>query len=192
MKKLISLLLILCMACMLIPAMAEESPAGVWYDAFVKPLWKEALQMAKTGPGAMSIPKIMGFIFLFCGLIYAAALIRDLIRNKEALRNAPGDLKIIGILEFIIFVQILDLKCSCKTFAEVVAGAALQGLAVVHQCLDGVGCLGAGELFLIGLLAAHHRNRQILLREIRVDVQHQLGSLLGILIGCMSGVSLLP
>ncbi len=31
MKKLISLLLILCMACMLIPAMAEESPAGVWY-----------------------------------------------------------------------------------------------------------------------------------------------------------------
>ena len=49
--------------------------------------------MAKTGPEAMSVPKIMGFIFLFCGLIYAVALIRDLIRNREALRNAPGDLK---------------------------------------------------------------------------------------------------
>ena len=104
--------------------------------------------------------------------------------------HAPGCL--VDILEFIVFVQVLDLKSSRKAFAEVVAGAALQGLAVVHQCLDGVGCLGAGELFLIGLLAAHHRNRQILLREIRVDVQHQLGSLLGILIGCMSGVSLLP
>ena len=31
MKKLISLILILCMACMLIPAMAEEDVTGVWY-----------------------------------------------------------------------------------------------------------------------------------------------------------------
>ena len=31
MKKLISLLLVLCMACMLIPAMAEDSAAGTWY-----------------------------------------------------------------------------------------------------------------------------------------------------------------
>ena len=31
MKKLISLLLILCMACMLIPAMADESVVGTWY-----------------------------------------------------------------------------------------------------------------------------------------------------------------
>ena len=33
MKKLISLLLILCMACMLIPAVAEDSAAGTWYMA---------------------------------------------------------------------------------------------------------------------------------------------------------------
>ena len=59
--------------------------------------------MDKTGPKAMNVPKIMGFIFLFCGLIYAVALIRDLIRNRKALRDAPGDLKNIGILEFIIF-----------------------------------------------------------------------------------------
>ena len=31
MKKLLSLVLVLCMACMLIPAMAEESAAGTWY-----------------------------------------------------------------------------------------------------------------------------------------------------------------
>ena len=31
MKKLVSLMLILCMACMLIPATADESAAGVWY-----------------------------------------------------------------------------------------------------------------------------------------------------------------
>ena len=33
MKKLISLLLILCMACMLVPAVAEDSAAGTWYMA---------------------------------------------------------------------------------------------------------------------------------------------------------------
>lgn len=34
MKKLISLILVLCMACMLIPAMAEESIAGEWYYSY--------------------------------------------------------------------------------------------------------------------------------------------------------------
>ena len=34
MKKLISLMLILCMACMLIPAMADGSAAGVWYGDY--------------------------------------------------------------------------------------------------------------------------------------------------------------
>ena len=51
----------------------------------------------------MSIPRITGIIFLLCGLIYAFVLSRDLVRNREALRTAPGDLKIIGVSEFFIF-----------------------------------------------------------------------------------------
>ena len=36
MKKLISLLLVLCMACMLIPALAEEAVTGDWYLHIMK------------------------------------------------------------------------------------------------------------------------------------------------------------
>ena len=51
----------------------------------------------------MSIPKITGIVFLLCGLVYAFVLGRDLVRNREALRKAPGDMKTLGILEFVIF-----------------------------------------------------------------------------------------
>ena len=51
----------------------------------------------------MSIPRITGIIFLCCGLIYAFVLGRELVRNRAALRQAPGDLKIIGVCEFFIF-----------------------------------------------------------------------------------------
>ena len=51
----------------------------------------------------MSIPAITGLVFLLCGLVYAAFLCRDLIRNKEALRRATGDLRLLGALEFGVF-----------------------------------------------------------------------------------------
>lgn len=51
----------------------------------------------------MSIPKFIGCVFLLCGLVYACVLGRDLVKNKEALRQAPGDLKVLGGLEFIVF-----------------------------------------------------------------------------------------
>ena len=44
-----------------------------------------------------------------------------------------------------------DVKGLGEAVAEVVAGAGLEGLAVVHHALDGVGRLGAGELLLVGL-----------------------------------------
>ena len=51
----------------------------------------------------MSVPKITGIIFLMCGLVYAFVLGREFLKNREALRRAPGDLKLIGVLEFFIF-----------------------------------------------------------------------------------------
>lgn len=51
----------------------------------------------------MSIPKFIGCVFLLCGLVYAFVLGRDLVKNREALGQAPGDLKVLGVLEFIVF-----------------------------------------------------------------------------------------
>ena len=51
----------------------------------------------------MNIQTIIGAVFLLCGLVYAAVLGRELVTNRDALRRAPGDLKLLSVLEFIIF-----------------------------------------------------------------------------------------
>jgi len=51
----------------------------------------------------MSVPQIVGFIFLLGGLFYAFILGKDLIKNKEAFIHAPGNIKLLSVLEFIIF-----------------------------------------------------------------------------------------
>ena len=51
----------------------------------------------------MSIPKFIGGVFLLGGLVYAIVLIRDLFRNRAALRQAPGDWKVLSAVEFIVF-----------------------------------------------------------------------------------------
>ena len=79
-----------------------------------------------------------------------------------------------------------------EAVAEIMAGAGLKRLAVVHQRLDGVGRLGAGELVAVGLAAADDRHRQRLLAEVGVDVQHPLGLGNGLLGGGVDGVALLP
>lgn len=58
--------------------------------------------------------------------------------------------------------QILDVKCLYQIHrCEVVAGAGLQCLAIVHQGLDRVGCLCTGKfLLLVGLASADNRNCQ--------------------------------
>ena len=76
--------------------------------------------------------------------------------------------------------------------AEVVAGAALQGLAVLHHGLDGVGGLGTGKLLLIGFAALHHGDGQILLADVCVAVQLLLGLSLSLSGGLVDGVALLP
>ncbi len=54
MKKLISLVLILCMTCMLIPAVAEESITGVWYGRFMG--LEMILTLNEDGTASMNMP----------------------------------------------------------------------------------------------------------------------------------------
>ena len=72
------------------------------------------------------------------------------------------------------------------------AGAALQGLAVFHHGLDGVGGLCACKLLFIGLAALDNRDGEILLADVRVAVQLLLGLCLSLGCGLMDGVALLP
>ena len=72
------------------------------------------------------------------------------------------------------------------------ARAALQGLAVLHHGLDGVGRLRTGKLFLVGLAALQHGDAQVMLGKVSVAVQLLLGLGLGLLGGLMDGMTLLP
>lgn len=51
----------------------------------------------------MNIPACIGMVFLLCGLGYAGILAREFLQNREALRQAPGDLKLLAPAEFLVF-----------------------------------------------------------------------------------------
>lgn len=51
----------------------------------------------------MKIQRITGCVFLLCGLIYALVMGRELVKNREGLRRAPGDFRLLAALEFVVF-----------------------------------------------------------------------------------------
>ena len=63
---------------------------------------------------------------------------------------------------------------------------------VLHHALDGIGGLGTGELFLIGLAALHHGHGQIVPAEICVAVELLLGFGLRLFGRLVDGVAFLP
>ena len=70
-------------------------------------------------------------------------------RTDHTGRHTPGSL--MYILQCVVLICKLDAKCLCKAVAEVVAGTGLQCLAVMHQGLDGIGCLCTCKFLLVGL-----------------------------------------
>ena len=62
----------------------------------------------------------------------------------------------------------------------------------LHHRLDGIRRARTGELLLFALLAAVNRNREVLLAEVAVNVQHLHRLLLRLLGGGVDGVTLLP
>ena len=104
--------------------------------------------------------------------------------------NTPGGL--VGMLQGVISVGEGDAEGLGKAGAEIMGGAALQGNAVVHHGLDGVGLLGARKLLLFGLAAGDGGNGEGLAVEVLVDLEHLQGLLAGLFLGGMHGVTFLP
>ena len=62
----------------------------------------------------------------------------------------------------------------------------------MHEGLDGIGSLSSGKSLLLCLLSPYHGDSQDLLTEIRINIEHQTGTIFGLLSRCMSRMSLLP
>ena len=104
--------------------------------------------------------------------------------------QAPAGLMGIGLL--VVFVGKGDVERAGEAVAEIVAGSGLERLVVVHHALDGVCALGTGELFLVGLVAAHDGHGKEVLAAVGIDLEHLLGLFNGLLRCCVEGVALLP
>ena len=101
--------------------------------------------------------------------------------------RAPGGLE--RILQGVVAAREGHVIGAAEFVTEVVARAALQGLAVLHHRLDGVGRLGTGKLLLVGLAALDNGDAQVVLGKIGVAVQLLLGLGLGLLGGLVDGVT---
>ena len=111
-------------------------------------------------------------------------------RPHQPGRHAPG--RGPHIVEFSLAVDVLHVERLGEVLPQEVRRTALQGLAVLHQCLDGQRVLGAGEA-LVGRLVAHDdRYGHPLLRELLVDVHHLRSLLDRLLARGVGRVALLP
>ena len=104
--------------------------------------------------------------------------------------HAPAGFVHVGQLAFL--AEVLDVVGLGKVGAEVVAGAGLQRLAVLHHGFHAVSCARAGKLLLIALAAHQHRHGQLVLGHLAVDVQHLHGFFLGFLRRRVDGMAFLP
>ena len=97
-----------------------------------------------------------------------------------------------GVVGLVVRAGEGDVEGLGKAVAEIVAGARLKGLPVVHHALHAVGVLRTGELLLLGLAALGHGHSQVVLAEIGVEVQNPDRLLHSLLCGGVHGVALLP
>ena len=111
-------------------------------------------------------------------------------RTDETGSHTPAGL--MNIFQSIVLIRVLYTEGLSEAVTEVVAGSGLQRLTVMHQSLDGIGRNGTGKFLLLGLLSADHGDRKNLLTEIRINIQHLLSSLLGLLCRCMCRMAFLP
>ena len=104
--------------------------------------------------------------------------------------HTPRGLVRIGLL--VVLVGVGDVERAGEPVAEVVARAGLERLVVVHHALDRIGVHGAGELLLVGLVAADDGHGQLLLAGIGINFEHLQRLLAGLGLGGVQGVALLP
>ncbi len=58
--------------------------------------------------------------------------------------------------ELAVLVLELDVLCFSKVGAEIMRGAGLESLAVLHHGFDGIGVVSTGEAFIGGLFSSDH------------------------------------
>lgn len=74
--------------------------------------------------------------------------------------------------KLVILVCISDIECFGKSVTEVVTRTGLQCLSIMHQCLDRICCLCSCKLLFLSFLTLNHRDRQLILEEICIYIQH--------------------
>ena len=104
--------------------------------------------------------------------------------------HTPGSL--VYRLQLVVLIKELHIEGLREIRTEVVGGRTLKCLTIMHESLDGISSYGTGKLLLLGLLSLYDRDRKHVLRDVRIDLEHKLRSLLSLLRGCMHGMSLLP
>ena len=104
--------------------------------------------------------------------------------------DAPGGRP--GILGLVLLVEELHLESLAEVLSQEMAGAALQGLAVLHHRLDGIGIQGSGEALCFALHALNDGHGHIVLCKLSIDLEHQLSTLLSLFASGMSRVAFLP
>ena len=111
-------------------------------------------------------------------------------RPDGSRRQPPRSLK--WMLALVVAVAVRDVVGAREVLTEVMRRARLQRPAVGHHRLDAHGVLRAGELLRFRLAPLDHRNRQPVLGELAVAVEHGVDLLGCLAVELMKGVALLP
>ena len=96
------------------------------------------------------------------------------------------------IFQLVVLVDELYVEGLGKVLAQEVRRAALQGFAVLHHGLDGIGVQRAGKAFVGRLDTLDDGHGHVLLGKVRVDIQHLDGFSLCFLLRGMGRVAFLP
>src|SRR5690606_18434806 len=105
-------------------------------------------------------------------------------------RDAPAG----GMGELLAPLAVLeaDIGGLGEAGAEVMRGAGLERLAVLHHCLDRPSADGAGKALVLGLLASDYRERDVFLGEGAVHLERAHRLLQRVLASLVRGVAFLP
>ena len=105
-------------------------------------------------------------------------------------RNPPAGL--MRILQGVILIGKLNIKCLREAIAKIMRCTSLQRLSIMHQSFDGIGCNCTGEFIAFRLSALNNWHCQRLFTEICIYVQHLFCFCKCLFCGCMNGMSFLP
>ena len=95
-------------------------------------------------------------------------------------------------LKLAVFILEFNISAPGKILSQIMAGAHLQRLAVLHQAFYGKRFQRPGEAFTLGFAAFYNRYGHYILGEIGINVKHAPGFLKGLFFGGVRGMAFLP